>query len=183
MTGRPDPEPGGPPGRCPEMSAQSGHGRRDDPPPAFGPADGLTARQGRAVEALLRESSAARAAAVAGVAERTLRRWTGEPAFRAALSRARREAFGHAVGLTQRYAAAAVEALAAVMQDPASAPSARVTAAAVLLRFGREGLELDDLAGRVERLEDQAGGPRKRVASRAVEPDEDDDDVDEEDVT
>ena len=69
-------------------------------PPAFGAEDGLTPRQGRAVEALLREPTAARAAASVGINQRTLRRWTQVPAFRAALLRARREAFGQAVGLT-----------------------------------------------------------------------------------
>ena len=150
-------------------------------PPAFGAEDGLTPRQGRAVEALLREPTAARAAASVGVNQRTLRRWSVTPAFRTALLRARREAFGQAVGLTQRYAPVAVATLVRVMNDPAAAPSAKVTAAAVLLKFGREGVELDDLAARIDDLERQAG-PRRAVASRAVEP-ADDDDADGEDVT
>ena len=141
---------------------------------AFGAADGLTPRQGRAVEALLREPTATRAAAAAGVNERTLRRWSATPAFRSALLRARRDAFGQAVGLTQRYAPVAVATLVKVMQDPAAAPSAKVTAAAVLLRFGRDGVELDDLAARLDDLERQAVGPRRAVASRAVEPADDD---------
>ena len=94
------------------------------------------------------------AAAVAGgVNERTLRRWVHEPAFRTALLEARRDAFAQAVGLTARYAPVAVATLVKVMQDQVASPSARVTAAAVLLKFGREGLELDDLAARVEQLE------------------------------
>ena len=144
-------------------------------PPAFGAEDGLTPRQGRAVEALLREPTAARAAAAVGVNQRTLRRWSVTPAFRNALLRARREAFGQAVGLTQRYAPVAVATLVRVMNDPAAAPSAKVTAAAVLLKFGREGVELDDLAARLDDLERQASGPRRAVASRAVEPADDDD--------
>src|SRR5688572_19820749 len=77
-------------------------------PPAFGLDDGLTAKQGRAVEALLREPNATRAAAVAGVNERTLRRWSKEPVFRSVVLRARRESYGQAIGLTQRYAPVAV---------------------------------------------------------------------------
>ncbi len=152
-------------------------------PPAFGAEDGLTPRQGRAVEALLREPTAARAAASVGINQRTLRRWSTAPAFRTALLRARREAFGQAVGLTQRYAPVAVATLVKVMNDPAAAPSAKVRAAAVLLRFGREGVELDDPAARLDDLERQAGGPRRAVASRAVEPADDESDRDEEDVT
>jgi hypothetical protein len=152
-------------------------------PPAFGAADGLTGRQGRAVEALLREPTATRAAVAAGVSERTIRRWGREPAFRDALLRARRDAFGQAVGLTQRYAPVAVATLVRVMQDPAAGASAKVAAAGVLLRFGREGVELDDLAARLDRLEAKAAAPAKAVVSRAVEPpatagdDDKDDDV------
>ncbi|MDB5297928.1 MAG: phage protein [Phycisphaerales bacterium] len=157
--------------------------------PAFGADDGLTPRQGRAVEALLREPSLTRAAAAAGVNERTLRRWAATPEFRAAVLRARRDAFGQAVGLTQRYAPVAVATLVRVMNDPGAGAGAKVTAASVLLRFGRDGVELDDLAARVEELERTAAAPRRAVPSRAVEPveaaddsvDEDDGDADEPD--
>jgi hypothetical protein len=145
-------------------------------PPAFGPEDGLKGRRGRGIDALLREPTQARAAVVAGVSERTLRRWGREPAFRAALLRARRDAFGQAVGLTQRYAPVAVACLVKVMNDPSAGASAKVAAAAVLLRFGREGVELDDLGERVERLEERAAAPARAIVSRTVEPAADDDD-------
>jgi hypothetical protein len=163
-------------GGRPGSAGETGHaGRRPaTPPPAFGPDDGLTGKQGRAVEALLREPTAARAAALAGVNERTIRRWSREPAFRAALLRGRRDAFGQAVGLTQRYAPVAVAALVKVLQDPAAGASAKVAAAGVLLRFGREGIELDDLAERLERLEERAAAPARSVVSRTVGPDADD---------
>jgi hypothetical protein len=44
------------------------------------------------------------------------------------------------------------------MNDTSSTASAKVTAAGVLLKFGREGIELDDLADRVEALERVAKG-------------------------
>jgi hypothetical protein len=50
----------------------------------------------------------------------------------------------------------AVGTLVKVMNDMTASPSARVTAAAMLLKFGREGMELDDLAARVEQLEQAA---------------------------
>jgi hypothetical protein len=76
-----------------------------------------------------------------------------EHSFRSAVLAARREAFGHAIALTQKYAPVAVAALVKVLQDATVPPGAKVTAAAVLLRFGREGIELDDLAERVAALE------------------------------
>jgi hypothetical protein len=143
----------------PQASQKGGHGERAEPgddgqegehPP------GLTARQATALDALLRGQTNTAAALAAGVSERTLRRWGYEPAFRSALMEARRDAFAQAVGLTARYAPVAVGTLVKVMNDQMASPSARVTAAAVLLKFGREGLELDDLAARIEQLEQAA---------------------------
>jgi hypothetical protein len=131
------------------MAGKTGHADEAED----GPLNGLTPRQDGAVATLLQEPTIGRAAAAAGVGERTLRRWLAEPVFKAAVLTARREAFGQAIGLTQKYAPVAVAALVKVMQDQTVPPAAKVTAAAMLLRFGREGIELDDLAERVEAME------------------------------
>ncbi len=91
-------------------------------------------------------------------------RWLDEPGFSRAYYKARRDAFSQAIGLTQRYAPLAVNTLAQVMADQAAPASARVSAAIGLLRFGREGIELDDLAARVEALENAA--PQREKAPR-----------------
>jgi hypothetical protein len=85
--------------------------------------------------------------------ERTLHRWLEDPAFSRAYRTARRQAFSHAISLTQLYAPAAVTELVRVMTDPSAPHAARVAASTALLKFGREGIQLDDLAGRVETLE------------------------------
>jgi hypothetical protein len=121
--------------------------------PAERPYAGLSARQGTAVDALLQGHPITHAALSAGVNERTLRRWMRRPRFQAAVMAGRREAFGQAIGLTQRYAPVAVATLVKVMNDAGASANAKVAAAAVLLKFGREGIELDDLAARVEVLE------------------------------
>jgi len=114
----------------------------------------VTARQEKAIAALINETTVARAARTSGIGLRTLHRWlVHDPAFRAAYRSARREAFGQAVALTQRYAPLAVTTLAQVLTNPAAPHTARVSAAAAILRFGRDGIELDDLADRVEALE------------------------------
>ena len=165
MSRKPRKQPGDGPGGegpCPAFPDKTGHGLSsgdgdgDAADAGSAPrfvADGLTTPQARAVEALLREPTLARAAAAAGVNERTLRRWLSEPAFRSAVLAARRDAFGQAIGLTQRYAPVAVATLVKVMNDAAATASAKVAAAAVLLKFGREGMELDDLAERLDALE------------------------------
>lgn len=140
---------------CPEMPAETGH-------------DALSARQHKAVEAMLQEPTVARAAAAAGVNERTLRRWLKETPFRSALLAARREGFSQAIGLTQKYAPVAVAALVKILNDSNSPHSSRVSAAGMLLKFGREGIELDDLAERLERLE-QAAPPRPTETSIEAE--------------
>ena len=91
-----------------------------------------------------------------------MHRWLAEPAFLAEYRRCRREAFGHSIALTQRYAPLAVTTLVKVMNDKATNANARVSAASALLRFGREGIELDDVAGRVEALEAEAEKERGR---------------------
>src|ERR1043165_10216801 len=109
------------------------------------PDDGLTPRQAKAISALLVEPTQARAALVSGISDRTLRRWLKGSPFKQAL----REAFGQVSGILQRAAPAAVGALLKVMTDPAAPRHARVSAAIAVLKFGRDAIELDDLAERV----------------------------------
>ena len=125
---------------------------------------GLTAQQERAIIALLNEQTVGRAAAAAEVGQRTLYRWLKEPTFARAYRNARREAFGQAIALTQRYAPLAVNTLAQVMMDNNAPSSSKVAAATTILRFGREGIELDDLAARVEALEQSA--PKREKSAR-----------------
>lgn len=117
----------------------------------------LTPQQENAIVALINETSVAAAARASGVGQRTLHRWIAEDEqFKAAYRRARREAFNQAIALTQRYASLAVTTLAKVMADAGAPNAAKVSAASAMLKFGREAIELDDLAARVEALESDA---------------------------
>ena len=115
--------------------------------------DGLSPKQEEAIAALLVESTVAKAAAACGISDRNLHRWLDEPAFSRAYRHARRQAFSQAVALTQRYAPLAVQTLAKIMADPEAPYPSRVAAASTLLKVGRDSLELDDLACRIEALE------------------------------
>ncbi|MGH7292608.1 MAG: hypothetical protein ACREJT_15425, partial [Myxococcota bacterium] len=121
----------------------------------------LGTKQQAAIIALLNEPTIEKAAARAKVGQRTLVRWMGEPVFRKVFLKARRDAFSQAIGLTQRFAPVAVNTLVKVMADDTAPHHARVSAASTLLKFGREGIELDDLAMRVEALE-QASQDQER---------------------
>ncbi len=148
------------------MSAQPNHEHGPEPV-ADAPADvevldapmgGISHSQEKAIIALLAEPTIARAASNAGVGERTLHRWMREPRFARAYRAARREAFAQAIAGSHRLAAAAVQTLARIMVDPAAPYAARVQAAGTVLRFSRDAIELDDLAGRVDELERLAEG-------------------------
>ena len=127
----------------------------------------LTTKQEDAILALLSEPSIVRAAESVGVTERTLHRWLTEEAFADAYRTARRETFGQAIGLCQRYATLSVTTLAKIMADTSAPTAARVSAATAVLKFARDGIELDDLAARVDALEttwDQDPALRAHVA-------------------
>ncbi len=124
----------------------------------------LTPKHERAIIALLNEQTVGRAAAAAKVGQRTLYRWLRDPTFSRAYRQARRDAFGQAIALTQRYAPLAVNTLAQVMMDAHAPSSSKVAAATTILRFGREGIELDDLGARVEALE--LATPQRQKSAR-----------------
>lgn len=103
--------------------------------------------------ALLTESTLQKAAESVGIRPHTLNRWLAMPHFVEAYRKARREAFNQAIALTQRYSALAINTLAKVMLDANAPTSSKVSAAVAVLRFAREGIELEDLADRVAALE------------------------------
>ena len=113
----------------------------------------LGQRQQDAIVALLNNQSVQKAADQVGVSYRTIFRWLEQPEFAEAYRRARRETFAQAIAQTQRYAALAVNTLAKVMLDAAAPTNAKVSAAIAVLRFGREGIELEDVEARVAALE------------------------------
>jgi hypothetical protein len=118
--------------------------------------DRLTPKQHKAIAALLSEPTIRKAAETAGVGLRTVHDWLKIPAFKAAYREAQREAFKHSMALTQKYMPHAVQTLVKVMADEKSPPSAKVSAAAALMKYGRESIELDDVVQRVEQLEESA---------------------------
>jgi transposase-like protein len=126
------------------------------PPP--GVANTLPPDKEKGIIALLREPTVPKAAEAIGVDESTLYRWLRE---------ARREAFRHAISLTQKYAPMAIQVLMKVATDPAAGHSAKVSAATALLKFSRESIELDDLAARVEALS-RTGQSSSRTCSTLV---------------
>jgi hypothetical protein len=165
---------------CPKMSAKKGQGPEppqepEELPPD--PPDGLTSKQREAIEALAQGQSTAQAAAAAGVNARTVRRWGKEPEFHSALLELRREAVGQAVGLMQRYAPVAAATMLRVMNDASAPASSKVTAAAAVFKYAREGVDMDALVERVQALERSATGQGlvvKPAGNRSADESEED---------
>ena len=113
----------------------------------------LSRNQDRAIAALLVHVSMSEAADAAGIGEVTLWRWMQIPAFKEQYRLARREAVSQAVGHLQCACSVAVVALRDIAQDVTCPASARVSAARTVLELAIKGVELEDLAARVEELE------------------------------
>ena len=118
----------------------------------------LSRNQERAISALLVHPTMTQAADAAGVGEVTLWRWLRIPTFKEQYRLARREAVSQAVGQLQAACSIAVVALTDISQDVNCPASARVSAARTVLELALKGVELEDLAVRVEELESQVAG-------------------------
>jgi hypothetical protein len=115
----------------------------------------LTVPQTRALEALLQGQTFAQAAVAASVSERSVYRWSLEPAFKRERQRAEFEALSNARGKAVRAAPAAVSVLLKVMTDPAINAAIRANAAKDVLRFATEGVTVAHLRDEMDRLEER----------------------------
>ena len=85
-----------------------------------------------------------------------------EPAFVRAHSEARRQSFAQGLALAGLYVPLSVQTLAKTQTDPSAPHSAKVAAAQALLKFAREGIELDDIAQRLAAIEANQPKPEKK---------------------
>ncbi len=117
-------------------------------------ADNLSAKQERALLALLDCGETKKAAGIAGVAEVTLWRWLQLPGFQARYRAARRQLVETAIAQLQSDCTIAVRVLREVAEDAEAPASSRVAAAKTILDQSVSAIELMDLQERIERLED-----------------------------
>jgi hypothetical protein len=117
------------------------------------PTEPLSARQERAIFALIREGTVRRAAKSARVAESTLYRWLKDPAFRGRYDYMRREAAAFGLAVAQEGIARAFRTLRQEQKtDRKSADRSR--AANYFLRNALKGIEQADLLDRLKTLEE-----------------------------
>ena len=114
----------------------------------------ITPKQELLIAALLSHSTIQTAAAAAGVSETTAHRWLRtDPVFADAYRAARCEAVRQAVSRLQSMSSGAAAVLGQIASDVKAPASARVTAAVKIIELAQQGIQLDDLAARIERLE------------------------------
>jgi AcrR family transcriptional regulator len=113
----------------------------------------LTAKQERAVLALLEHSTMEEAAKAVGVGKTTLWRWLQDKDFHAAYMKARRESVKQSIARLQKYTSEAADTLHEVMTNKSANDFARVGAAKAILDYAIKAVEVEDLAARVAELE------------------------------
>jgi hypothetical protein len=107
----------------------------------------------QAIAALLTRPSIEDAARVAGVGEKTLRRWIQEPQFRARYLRARRESVHQALARIQQATGAAGTTILKLMTDTNVPAAVRLRAAECVFGLAVKGVEIEDIEVRVSELE------------------------------
>ncbi len=117
------------------------------------PSEKLTAKQERALLALLEHGTIAEACKVVGVSDVTLWRWLQLPEFQKAYRASRRQVVEGAIAQLQNDCTIAVRVLREVAEDVHAPASARVSAAKTILEQSISAVELIDLQERIEQLE------------------------------
>jgi len=113
----------------------------------------LSARQQKAILALLTEPNIREAARAVKVGERTLYTWLKEPTFCDAYREARAAAVSQAIARLQQVSRQAVDTLNTVMTAPDTPAPAKVAAAKTVLDMAVRGTEVAELQRRLEVLE------------------------------
>jgi hypothetical protein len=111
----------------------------------------MTAKQQKAIEALLAAPSIRQAAAATGLGEKSIRRWLRLPEFAHAYEQARYQVFSDALTDLRSATQDAVEALRTAVKQETGA--LRIKAATAVVRLSIQSAETLQLEARLERLE------------------------------
>jgi hypothetical protein len=120
---------------------------------------GLSARQLRAMTALLEEPSITSAAAKAGVSQKTMFRWLNDAIFSEAYRTARSKLLEDALTSLQAASVEAVGVLRAIMNDVGVNPFCRVGAAKAVLELALKGKGIIAFEDRLRVLEEDLSNP------------------------
>lgn len=113
----------------------------------------LSAKQGKAIAALLSSKTVLGAAELAGVSARTLTRWLADDDFKAALLEAESEAIDAATRRLIGLQSAAIDTLQETLGDRKALPGIRMRAAQSILDFLMKLRDLRNIEKRLAALE------------------------------
>jgi hypothetical protein len=113
----------------------------------------LSAKQSKAIAALLSSKTVLGAAELAGVSARTLTRWLADDGFKAALTEAESEAIDAATRRLIGLQGAAIDTLQETLSDRKALPGIRLRAAQSILDYGLKLRELRNIESRLAALE------------------------------
>jgi hypothetical protein len=111
----------------------------------------------RAIAALLSHGTLGQAAVASDISESTLRRWLKEPHFQAAYGQAKRQLLEGTINRLRSIGDDAVDGLSEVVKDKNSPAGARVSAGRAILEIMLKAVEAQDLADRLDKLEEAMG--------------------------
>ena len=115
----------------------------------------LSQRKEKFLLAYLNTNTIEEARKEAGISESSAYNYLNDPLFKAEYRNKRREIMQHVTSRLQHSATLAVDTLNEVMEDKEnSTPSARVQSAKAVLENAYKAIELEDLAERIEQLEE-----------------------------
>lgn len=115
---------------------------------------GLKPKQVQLLEAYLTEPSFEASYKKVGLSKPTALKYRNEPAFKEAYRVSKRKMMEEVTTRLQQASFEAVEVLREVMNDPEATPNARIQGARAVLENAYKGIELEDLAERIEQLEE-----------------------------
>lgn len=121
----------------------------------------LSAKQTRAIDALLVAPTIRAAAKAAKVSEATLWRWLNEPAFDRAYREIREKLLKTTITALQARGNQAVQTLVDVMEDALSPAGSRVQAARAILELSIKSRELIEMEERLRAIEERLEDRRK----------------------
>jgi hypothetical protein len=132
-----------------DTSQKSGHGEK------------LTRKREAAIAALLSCGSLGESAVACKISESTLRRWQKEPEFQVAYREAKRQLLEGTINRLRSIGAAGVQGLHEVVTDKNSPAGARVSAGRAILEVLLRAVEVQDLAERLDKLEESMKGDQE----------------------
>lgn len=113
----------------------------------------ITPKMQTAIEALLNNESAERAALLAGVGVRSVYRWKKQPEFREALDKAQSDVFKDSLGRLAASAEIATNCLLHTIQDDEASAGVRVRAALGIIETVQRHIDFRELESRLAKLE------------------------------